>query len=128
MSIELIDTVSGQQNPAPRAGMRRDMSIAVAADTTEQEIGDRVRAALGAEAGYLDTIEIAAEQTYYALSFAARRRLGIQPRQKNVLLRVMLRHLQHALTSDQANELRDRIYASLHQGTAHVWAARDTRL
>ncbi len=108
--------------------IRRDMSIAVAADMTEEEIGDRVRAALGRDADCIEAIEIASEATYYALSLAAQRRLGIQPHQKNVLLRVVLRHLEQTLTADQANELRDRIYACVHQGTAHLWAARDTRL
>ncbi len=108
--------------------IRRDMSIAVAVEMTAEEIGDRVRAALGGDAECIEAVEIVSEETYYALSLAARRRLGIQPQQKNVLLRVVLRHLDRPLRSDEANEVRDRIYAALHQGTAHVWAARDTRL
>ena len=51
-------------------------------------------------------------------------RLGIGPHQKNVLVRVVLRHLERTLTDEEANRLRDRIYAALHQGSVHQWAAR----
>ena len=48
---------------------------------------------------------------------AARKRLGIRPGQKNVLLRVALRDLHHTLTDHEANLLRDRIYRTLHKGS-----------
>ena len=50
-------------------------------------------------------------------------RLGIGPHQKNVLVRVVLRHLERTLTGEEANRLRDRVYAALHQGCVHQWAA-----
>jgi phenylalanyl-tRNA synthetase alpha chain len=40
-----------------------------------------------------------------------------------VLVRVVLRHLERTLTDGEANSLRDRIYAAVHQGTRHEWAA-----
>jgi phenylalanyl-tRNA synthetase alpha chain len=39
-------------------------------------------------------------------------------------VRVVLRHLDRTLTDEEANRLRDRIYAASHQGIAHQWAAR----
>jgi hypothetical protein len=30
------------------------------------------------------------------------------------------------MTDDEANVIRDRIYAAVHQGTRHVWAARES--
>ena len=51
-------------------------------------------------------------------------RLGLGPHQKNVLARVVLRHLERTLTDEEANRLRDRVYAALHQGSVHQWAAR----
>jgi hypothetical protein len=41
----------------------------------------------------------------------------------NVLLRVVLRHLERSLTAAEANAVRDRIYAGLHEGTAYQWAS-----
>ncbi len=43
---------------------------------------------------------------------------------RNLLVRVVLRHLERSLTDDEANALRDRIYAAVHQGTRHQWAPR----
>ena len=42
--------------------------------------------------------------------------IGLQPGQKNVLVRVVLRHAERTLTREAANELRDRVYAALHDG------------
>jgi phenylalanyl-tRNA synthetase alpha chain len=39
-------------------------------------------------------------------------------------VRVVLRHLERTLTDEEANRLHDRIYAALHHGSAHQWAAR----
>jgi phenylalanyl-tRNA synthetase alpha chain len=46
------------------------------------------------------------------------------PGQVNLLVRVVLRDLDRTLTADEANDLRDRIYAVLHRGAVHQWAAR----
>jgi phenylalanyl-tRNA synthetase alpha chain len=56
------------------------------------------------------------------LPASARARLGIAPGQKNLLVRVVLRDLERTLSADEANALRDRIYAALHRGTIHHWA------
>lgn len=45
--------------------------------------------------------------------------------QYNVLVRVVLRALDRTLTAEQANHLRDRIYAEIHDGTVHQWAHGD---
>jgi len=34
-----------------------------------------------------------------------------------------LRHPSRTLTAEQANAIRDRIYAGLHEGAAYEWAA-----
>ena len=47
-----------------------------------------------------------------------------RPGQKNLLVRVVLRDLEETLTSEDANALRDRIYAAVHQGAEHQWAGR----
>lgn len=103
--------------------VRRDLSIAVGADSTAEELGDRVRAALGDRAAAVEAVEVAAETPGEALPPQAAERLGLLPQQKNVLLRVVLRHPTRTLTDEEANRLRDDIYAAVHEGTAWTWAA-----
>jgi phenylalanyl-tRNA synthetase alpha chain len=47
---------------------------------------------------------------------------GATAGQDNLLVRVVLRDLDRTLTDADANSLRDRIYAAIHQGSAHQWA------
>jgi phenylalanyl-tRNA synthetase alpha chain len=100
----------------------RDLSIAVDGDATSEELGDRVREAMGDRVRDVEAIEILSETPEHALPEAARRRIGLTPGQKNVLLRVVLRSLDRSIGRDEANALRDRIYGVLHAGTAHQWA------
>jgi phenylalanyl-tRNA synthetase alpha chain len=51
----------------------------------------------------------------------------VRPGQKNVLLRVVLRPVDHTLTSTEANVLRDRIYAALHEGEVRQWSTSHQR-
>ena len=106
-----------------RPAVRRDLSIAVPAADTLEDLGDRVRTSLGTEADVVEEVGILAESPLPTLSPAARERLGMVPGQKNVLVRVVLRALDRTLTHREANLLRDRIYAALHRGRAGQWAA-----
>jgi phenylalanyl-tRNA synthetase alpha chain len=103
--------------------VRRDLSVAVPADDTVEELGDRVREALGPDADAVEEVAVLASTPYHRLPPQAVARLGIRPDQKNLLVRIVLRHLERTLTDEEANRLRDRAYAALHQGSAHQWAA-----
>jgi len=108
-----------------RPPVRRDLSLAVSAELTAEELGDRVRSALGdARAAQVEAIELLSETPGPALPPAAAARLGLRPGQKNVLVRLTIRDLSRTLTQREANELRDAVYAALHEGTVYVWAAR----
>jgi phenylalanyl-tRNA synthetase alpha chain len=102
--------------------IRRDLSIAAAADLTPELVGDRVRAILGPDAAAVEEIEVLAETAYDDLPPAARDRLGVAPGQKNLLVRLVVRDHDRTLTAADANHLRDRVYAGLHAGTAYEWA------
>ncbi len=102
--------------------VRRDLSIAVERDATAEELGDAVREALGESAASVEEVVVLSETPLAALPVAAAERLGIVEGQKNVLLRVVLRHPTRTLTHEEANELRDAVYAALHRGTVHYWA------
>jgi phenylalanyl-tRNA synthetase alpha chain len=97
----------------------RDLSVAVDADDDVERLGDRVRDALGADADAVEEVAVLSETAYEQLPASAIARMGMHRRQKNVLLRVMLRHLERTLTDREANALRDRIYTALHAGGAH---------
>ncbi|SDS54800.1 hypothetical protein [Actinopolymorpha singaporensis] len=105
--------------------VRRDLSVVVDADvdTSAELLGDRVRSALGADADVVETVEVLAETSYDDLPEVARTRLGIAPGQRNVLVRLVVRALDRTLTDADANRLRDRVYAALHQGAVSEWAA-----
>jgi phenylalanyl-tRNA synthetase alpha chain len=103
--------------------IRRDLSVAVPAATTPEELGDRVREALGPRAADVEAVEVSGEASAESLGEAARARLGLRPGQKNVLLRVVLRSPERTLTAGEANTLRDAVYAAVHQGAAHQWAS-----
>jgi phenylalanyl-tRNA synthetase alpha chain len=108
--------------------IQRDLSIAVATSTTAEELGDRVRTLLGERSSSMEAVSVVSESSYLDLSIAARRRLGISPAQKNVLLRLVIRHPERTLTSNDANELRDEVYAALHEGNVKSWASREMQL
>ncbi|HEU4947053.1 MAG TPA: hypothetical protein VFT31_07870 [Kribbella sp.] len=103
--------------------VRRDLSIVVGphADTTAEALGDRVREALGDQADAAESVVVRGETSYDDLPPAARDRLQLTPGQRNVLVRLVLRTLERTLTDAEANELRDRVYAELHEGPVAEW-------
>lgn len=102
----------------------RDLSVAVDDNVDAELLGDRIRDALGVDSRIVEDVQVLSDTPGDALPEAARRRLGLQPGQRNVLLRVVLRDLERTLTTPEANRLRDRIYAATHQGTVHTWTTR----
>jgi len=102
--------------------IRRDLSVALAEDTTPEEVGDRVRGALGDRVESLEAVEVLSETPHDALPPAARERIGLRAGQKNVLVRLVIRDLSRTLANAEANDLRDTVYAALHQGGAWQWA------
>ena len=101
----------------------RDLSIAVRNDADAEELGDRVRVALGDDAEGIEAVTVVSETPGDDLPPQAVERLGLQPGQKNVLVRLVLRHATRTLTDAEANALRDRVYGVIHEGSAYQWAA-----
>jgi phenylalanyl-tRNA synthetase alpha chain len=102
--------------------VRRDLSIAVGEYAVAEELGDRVREALGDRAADVESIDVLSETWAAALPAAARQRLGMKPEQKNVVVRITLRAVGRTLTDVEANRLRDAVYAAIHEGTQAEWA------
>lgn len=97
--------------------VRRDLSIAVAHNDRAEDLGDRVRTALGDDADVVESVEILQETPCADLPPQALARLGATEDQKNLLVRLVLRPLERTLSDHEANVLRDRAYAALHQGS-----------
>ncbi len=100
----------------------RDLSVVVNAEDDIEQLGDRVRDGLGDQADGVEEVVLQSETPYDQLPRSAIDRMGMAPGQKNILIRVVLRHLDRTLTGSEANDLRDQIYAALHQGGRHEWA------
>lgn len=105
----------------------RDLSVAVNADDDVEQLGDRVRDALGDDAAAVEEVAVLSATDYDDLPASAIARMGMDRRHKNLLVRVVLRHLARTLTDTEANALRDRIYAALHVGGAQEWASPTRR-
>ena len=99
----------------------RDLSVAVPAGDLAEDLGDRVRDALGAQADCVESVEIVTRTPIADLPERARARLGATVDQDNLLVRIVLRDLERTLTAPEANRLRDRVYAAIHRGTVHEW-------
>lgn len=100
----------------------RDLSVAVHAGDDDEQLGDRVRDALGDDALAVEEVRILADTPYDELPASAIERMGMSQGQRNLLVRIVIRHPDRTLTDAEANELRDRMYAALHQGTTQEWA------
>lgn len=126
VALQMLD-LSPYRPVSVQPAVARDLSIAVSEDRTAEELGDRVREALGRRSELVESVKVLSETPYDDLPPAAVARLGISSGQKNALLRVVMRDLGRALTDEEANELRDEVYAALHEGTAWQWASRSGR-
>jgi phenylalanyl-tRNA synthetase alpha chain len=121
VAVQMLDL--GRYTPvSAMPAIRRDLSVAVPAGDLAEDLGDRVRDALGADAGRVESVQIRQRTPATALPARARARLGATAGQDNLLVRVVLRDLDRTLTGQEANSLRDRIYAAIHQGSAYQWA------
>lgn len=100
----------------------RDLSVAVDAGDDDEQLGDRVRDALGEDALAVEEVSVIHDTPYDELPSSAIERMGMTPGQRNLLLRVVIRHPDRTLTDAEANHIRDRIYAAVHQGATQEWA------
>jgi phenylalanyl-tRNA synthetase alpha chain len=113
--------------PSPQPAARRDLSLAASPGLDDVEVAERVRDVLGAEADWVEEVAIASRTRWDELPPAARARIGIHEGQENLLVRVVLRHPARSLPKPEANVLRDRIYAALHEGGPSMWATSNAR-
>ncbi|GGB34061.1 hypothetical protein GCM10011492_25850 [Flexivirga endophytica] len=103
--------------------VRRDLSVVLRWGVDEELLGDRVRTALGDQAGDLESVELVSVTSYDDLPEGARRRLRLRPGHVNALVRLTLRAVDRTLTASEANRLRDAVYLAIHEGEVAELAA-----
>lgn len=95
--------------------VRHDMSVSIDHRMIEEDICEAIRNGMGDDLDTLEEVAILSETSYEALLPKAIERLGIEPGQKNVLVRIVLRSHERTLTQGEANEIRDRVFRAIDQ-------------
>ena len=95
--------------------MIRDMSYCVDRNDTEEDICEHIRNVFGDNADLLEEVQIISRTPYEKLEQIAIQKLGAQPSQDNVLIRITLRHPDKTLTKKESADLYDKAYPQLHQ-------------
>jgi phenylalanyl-tRNA synthetase alpha chain len=93
------------------------MSYVVPQEYVEEDISVDVREALGSKLDTLESVEVLSETPYADLPNNIRERLGCNPSQKNILVRITLRHLERSITNEEANQIYEDIYGKINKGT-----------
>lgn len=87
----------------------RDISVVVDNNLDVELLGDMVRDS-DVDEKLIEEVKILSETSYEDLPEKAKERLGIEPNEKNILVRIVLRSLERTLTNEECNEYRDIIY------------------
>jgi phenylalanyl-tRNA synthetase alpha chain len=106
-------TLEAYRRVSSMPSVRRDLSLVLPQDTTIEQLGDQVRLLLGEEASVIESISVLSETNYYALPPKIVTRLGIQPGEKNMLLRIVLCPIERTLTDQEWNQIQDVVYQRL---------------
>ena len=97
--------------------IKRDMSYVVPQEYVEEDLNEDIRKSLDGKLKILESVEILNQTPYVDLSENVRKRLGCNPSQKNVLVRITLRDLERTLTNEEANQIYEQIYGKINKGT-----------
>ena len=97
--------------------IKRDLSYCVPSSYVEEDINEDIRQAMGKNVSILESVTVLSETQVTDLPETVKHKLGCLDNQKNILVRITLRHLSKTLTNDEANELYNTIYAKVNKGT-----------
>lgn len=113
---QMVD-LSPYNEVSHQPSIKRDMSYCVPKNYVEEDINEDIRNALGDNMNILESVEVLSETPADELPDVVLERLGCSPDQKNILVRITLRHLEKSLTNKQANDIYDEIYGKINYGT-----------
>ncbi len=97
--------------------IRRDMSYSVPLTYVEEDVSADIRTGLGKYVDALESVEILNETPYGSLPATVKERLGIAETQKNILVRITLRHLERTITNHEADEIYRKVYKHINYGS-----------
>lgn len=107
--------LNSYQSVSKFPAIKRDISISVDVNQTEEDICEIARDTLQDDIEALEELKIISVTAYEQLPSQAIERLQIQPGQQNVLLRLIFRSHEKTLLQEDANKMRDLIYKALDQ-------------
>jgi len=113
---QMID-LSPYNEVSHQPSVKRDISYSIPKGYVEEDINEDIREALGDKVNVLESVEVLSETAYEKLPVIIRERLGCDPTQKNVLIRITLRHLERSLTNQEVNQIYSDIYGKINYGT-----------
>ena len=102
--------------------IKRDLSLAVDEDVNDEILGDTIREVLQEQADLIEEVCILSETPYLNLPNTAIERMGMRTGQKNVLIRLVMRHPTRSISNPEANQIRNQVYQALHQGARFMMA------
>jgi phenylalanyl-tRNA synthetase alpha chain len=111
-----MDNLSPWQPVSKYQATTRDLSIAMHSGADLEEIGDRLRLALGDEAELIEDVSLLGRHPATSLPQRARERLGLRLDQENLLLRIILRSIDGEIGREAGNKIYDWVYMALHEG------------
>lgn len=114
---EQMTNLEPYQEVSRQPAIKRDLSYSIPNRYVEEDISEDIRQQLGDKLDTLESVEVLSETSYEALPQIIRDRLGCNPSQKNVLVRITLRHLERSITNDEANQIYEQVYAEVNKGT-----------
>jgi len=114
---EQMENLETYREVSNQPAIKRDLSYIVPKEYVEEDISDDIRRALGNKLDTLESVEILSQTQYNELPGRAREKLGCGPEQKNVLVRITLRHLERTLTNEEANQIYEQVYKQINKGT-----------
>lgn len=115
IALQMRD-LSPYREVSDQPAIARDLSYSVPEEYVREDISSDICAALGSDLDTLESVELLSETSYTDLPEKVRARLGCGPGQKNVLVRVTLRHLERSLTDSETNDICARLYSDINKG------------
>lgn len=112
-----MTNLSAYHEVSNQPAIKRDLSYSVPISYVEEDISEDIRQALDSNTDALEEVRILSETPCSELPHKIRERLGINKSQKNVLVRITLRHLERSISNGEANDLYKHIYAKVNKGT-----------
>ena len=116
--IKQMSNLEEYKEVSMQPAAKRDISIAINNELSEEDITEIILNGIAEKAPLVEEeIKIIKRWTYDELPEIARKRLGMNSKQHNILIHLELRDYGKTLTSTEANEIYSIIQKVIHQGT-----------